>query len=307
MIEYYPHNSIDKEKWDDCIAHSANEFIYAYSWYLDRVIPGWDAIILDDYRAVMPVTRAVKFGIKYIYPPLFTQQLGIFSPELPSEELAHEFLSLILSKYKYARIQLNEFNTVKEGNAYHVRQNNNHEIDLSFSYEELFERFNRNCKRNIKKAENCGLEIRSDLSAVTFVEFVRSNLEDRMKQMKREDYQRLANLTGHLLDRASGELYGCYSSEGVLCGTALFLITENRCIFSVCASSFYGKQCQAMYLLVNNQIRKYAGSKKIFDFSGSNLPGIAYFNSTFGSEIRHYPVVIINQLPWPLRLFKKQV
>ncbi len=307
MIKYYPHKNIDKEKWDNCIAHSANEFIYAYSWYLDRVIPGWDAIIQDDYRSVMPVTRSVRMGIKYIYPPLFTQQLGIFSPELPSEKLVQEYLSLVLSKYKFARIQLNEYNPVQEELDFNVRHNNNHEIDLSFSYDELYEKYNRNCKRNIKKAENCGLEIRSDISAEAFVAFVKDNLEEQLKQLKRKDYQKLVNLTDCLMHRETGELYGCYSSEGVLCGVALFLITKSRCIFSVCASSDFGKQCQAMYLLVNNQIRKYAGSKKIFDFSGSNIPGIAYFNSTFGSEIRHYPVITINHLPWPLKLFKKQV
>jgi hypothetical protein len=307
MMKYYPHNSIDKEKWDDCITRSANEFVYAYSWYLDRVIPDWDAIILDDYKAVMPVTRSVKMGIKYVYPPLFTQQLGIFSPDLPSEKLVHEFLSLLLSKYKYVQIKLNEYNPVNEEQDYHIRQNNNHEIDLSFSYDRLYEKYNRNCKRNIKKAENCGLEIRSDVSAGAFAAFVKDNLEDQITELKRKDYQKLVNLTGYLLHCKAGELYGCYSPEGVLCGVALFLVTKNRCIFSVCASSGFGKQCQAMYMLVNNQIRKYAGSKKIFDFSGSNIPGIAYFNSTFGSEIRHYPVITINRLPWPLRLFKKQV
>ena len=307
MIEYYPHKKIDNEKWDDCIAHSANEFVYAYSWYLDRVNPDWDAIILDDYQAVMPVTRAVKMGIKYIYPPLFTQQLGIFSPEMPSEKLVNEFINLIISKYKYAQIRLNEYNPVNEAQDYHVRQNNNHEIDLSFSYNTLFEKYNRNCKRNIKKAENCGLEIRPDISAGTFAAFIKDNLEDQIRQLKRKDYQKLVNLTGYLLHRKAGELYGCYSPEGILCGAALFLITKSRCIFSVCASSDYGKQCQAMYLLVNYQIRKYAGNKMIFDFSGSNIPGIAYFNSTFGSEIRHYPVITFNHLPWPLRLLKKQV
>ncbi|HJX72424.1 MAG TPA: hypothetical protein VJ346_10740, partial [Bacteroidales bacterium] len=230
MIKYVPHKAIDKEKWDYCIAHSANEFIYAYSWYLDKVIPGWDAIILDEYQAVMPLTWAVKMGIKYLYPPLFTRQLGIFSAELPPATLVHQFLSLIDTKFRYARIHLNEYNPVDKEAAYHVRQNNNHEIDLSFSYEKLYEKFNRNCKRNIRKAENSGLEIRPDISASTFVAFVKENLEDRLKQLKRKDYQKLADLTDYLLSRKSGELYGCYSADDVLCGAALFLVTENRCI-----------------------------------------------------------------------------
>ncbi len=305
MIKYCPHHTIDKDKWDNCISHSANEFIYAYSWYLDRVIPGWDAFILDEYRAVMPLPWSVKMGIKYLYPPIFTQQLGVFSADLPSEDLIHQFLSLVPSKFKYAQLYLNEHNPVKNNPAYQIRLNNNHEIDLSLSYDRLYDNFHRNCKRNIKKAENCGLEIRSDITSQTFVAFVKENLENQLKQLKKKDYHHLVSLAEYLLGRQSGELYGCYSADGLLCGAALFLITEKRCIFSVCASSAVGKQCQAMYLLVHHQIRKYAGSGKIFDFSGSNIPGIAYFNSTFGSQVKNYPVVTINYLPWPLRLFKK--
>lgn len=305
MIRYYSHKNIDKEKWNHCIAHSANELIYAYSWYLDVVSPGWDAIVLDEYRAVMPLPWSEKYGIKYLLPPLFTQQLGIFSTDLPSEELTHQFIEMVPAKFRYMQVHLNEFNPVRNDKDYLIQQNNNHEIDLSYSYEKLYNDYNRNCKRNIRKAENCGLEIRSDITALTFVTFVKDNLEEQLKQLKRKDYHKLEVLTEELVNRQSGELYGCYSANGVLCGAALFLITKRRCIFSVCASSEYGKQCQAMYLLVNNQIRKYAGNGKIFDFSGSNIEGIAYFNSTFGSEIKKYPVIKINRLPWLLRFFKK--
>jgi hypothetical protein len=305
MIQYCSHKNIDKEKWNHCIAHSVNELIYAYSWYLDMVTPGWDAIILDEYRAVMPLPWSEKYGIKYLLPPLFTQQLGIFSTDLPSEELTHQFIATVPAKFRYMQVHLNEYNPVRNDKGYLIQLKNNHEIDLSYSYEKLYEDYNRNCKRNIKKAENCGLEIRSDITALTFVTFVKDNLEEQLKLLKRKDYHKLEVLTEDLLNRQSGELYGCYSADGVLCGTALFLLTRRRCIFSVCASSEYGKQCQAMYLLVNNQIRKYAGSGKIFDFSGSNIEGIAYFNSTFGSEIKKYPVIKINRLPCLLRFLKK--
>ncbi len=39
----------------------------------------WDALVLDDYQAVMPLTWRSKFGIRYLYQPAFTQQTGIFS------------------------------------------------------------------------------------------------------------------------------------------------------------------------------------------------------------------------------------
>ena len=60
-----------------------------------------------------------------------------------------------------------------------------------------------------------------------------------------------------------------------------------------------------MYLLVDDMIRRQAGTGKIFDFTGSNLPGVAYFDSGFGAGETFYPTWVRNTLPWPLRLLKK--
>ena len=54
MISCLENKAIDKPKWDALIAECGN--IYAYSWYLDIVHPGWDALVDDDYQAVMPLT-----------------------------------------------------------------------------------------------------------------------------------------------------------------------------------------------------------------------------------------------------------
>ena len=79
MIQHLKHDQIDKWKWDETIKHSFNGTIYAYSWYLDIVCPGWEALIKNDHEYVMPLTAGKKYGVDYIYPPFFSQQLGIFS------------------------------------------------------------------------------------------------------------------------------------------------------------------------------------------------------------------------------------
>lgn len=37
----------------------------------------WDALVLNDYEAVMPLTWNKKYGICYLYQPPFTACLGI--------------------------------------------------------------------------------------------------------------------------------------------------------------------------------------------------------------------------------------
>ena len=55
MIQYLKNKEIDFKKYDACIAAAINSRIYAYSWYLNIVADNWDALVLNDYEAVMPL------------------------------------------------------------------------------------------------------------------------------------------------------------------------------------------------------------------------------------------------------------
>ena len=80
-ITYIHRKDIETEKWNGIIADSPAETIYPYSWYLDAVADNWSALVADDYRFIMPVVWKKKAGIKYVYQPFHTQQLGVFIRE----------------------------------------------------------------------------------------------------------------------------------------------------------------------------------------------------------------------------------
>ena len=50
MIRILKHTDIDRERWDICIQNAEFETIYPYTWYLELVSPGWEALVLDDYE-----------------------------------------------------------------------------------------------------------------------------------------------------------------------------------------------------------------------------------------------------------------
>ncbi|HRF18349.1 MAG TPA: hypothetical protein PK977_09275 [Chitinophagaceae bacterium] len=54
-IRYLTHREIDKAKWDYRVSSSSNGLIYAYSYYLDTMSKNWDALVLNDYEAIMPL------------------------------------------------------------------------------------------------------------------------------------------------------------------------------------------------------------------------------------------------------------
>jgi len=72
QIKHLQQKEIDKIKWDACISNAANGLIYGYSFYLDTMARHWDALVLNDYEAVMPLTWNKKYGFYYLYQPAFT-------------------------------------------------------------------------------------------------------------------------------------------------------------------------------------------------------------------------------------------
>ncbi|MGZ3950491.1 MAG: hypothetical protein ACXVBZ_03805, partial [Flavisolibacter sp.] len=77
-IYYKRRHEVEIDKWDRCISGSSNGLIYAYSYYLDATADNWDALVLNDYQAVMPLPWRKKFGVFYLYQPSFAAQLGVF-------------------------------------------------------------------------------------------------------------------------------------------------------------------------------------------------------------------------------------
>jgi hypothetical protein len=74
MITYLKHERIDPNRWDECIAAAPNGNVYAWSWYLDLVHPGWDALVeidSDKYLTVMPITKKKKVWHQLPLPTLF--------------------------------------------------------------------------------------------------------------------------------------------------------------------------------------------------------------------------------------------
>jgi hypothetical protein len=171
-IRYLKNKDINKEKWDNCIEHSQNETIYAYSNYLDIVAEHWDALIYEDYTAVMPLIWKKKHVVKYIYQPYFTQQSGIFSIHPIDALQIKQFLSAIPQKFVRIRMNLN-YAGVLHDQGFVLKHN--YILDLNKSYSDLYKHFNHNTKRNIIKANSMIRDLRKDIDPLDFVAFKKEN------------------------------------------------------------------------------------------------------------------------------------
>lgn len=303
MIHYLKHKEIDKKKWDECIDRSVNNLIYAYSWYLDIVSPNWNALAENDYESVMPLTARKKYGVDYLYPPYFAQQLGIFSKEKISQDKVNEFLNAIPSHYKFIEIYLNTQNTF-EISGFQVKKNVNIELDLNSSYETLHKKFSDDIKRNIKKAEKHRVSMRKNISPSDIIKIFRKNTGKKINNLTDKNYKVLLNLIDSSIKKGYAETWGGFTKENKLCAGIVWLVKNNRAIFLFSATNANAKKSGAMPFLINNFIRENANKKMILDFEGSNLPGLARFYNGFGSKETVYLQIRKNKLPKFIRWIK---
>lgn len=299
MIHYLQHNQIDKTGWDQCVAASLNRRIYAFSWYLDQVCQGWDALVEDDYISVFPLTHHKKWGIVYLYEPFFTQQLGIFSTKPITEDLVSGFLSQIPLKFKFAEIHLNSMNPLKtEG--YKTFPRLNHEVGLSAAYELLYASYSQNTRRNLKKAREHGIQLSMDTTIDDLISLFRDNFGKKEGKLGPDHYRMLEGLLNELKSRLSGTVCSVVNNSGKLMAAAFILTDSRRHYFLFAASDPAARENGAMFFLIDQIINKYAGSETILDFEGGNDPNLARFYKGFGACEVVYPALRINRLPFLL-------
>ena len=294
MIHYLEHKDIDKKKWDAAIAEYGN--IYAFSWYLDIVHPGWEALVEDDYQSVMPLTGGKKFGVNYLFQPYFVQQLGVFSNSPMTSEKLELFLKAIPKQYRFAEIRLNESNTLDkaiEGFDYH----RNVLLDLNQDYKTIRSNYHTNTKRNLAKAENNSLQLVDTVIPYHVVALFTDNRGALLDKWGDAEYGRLTALTQVAVNRKSAFILGV-SEKGVgqlLCA-AIFMKTDNRITFLFSGLTEEGKQRQAMTYLLDQVIQRYANQPITFDFEGSDDDNLARFYLGFGGKEVKYPSYTFNRL-----------
>ena len=299
-IHYIKHAQIDFDKWNRCIDGALNCRIYAYDWHLDRTAIEWDALIYGDYEYVMPLPFRKKLGIKYLYQPLFSQQLGIFPT--PSNAIFDVFIAEIKDRFKYADMQLNAMNIPGENNGAVFFERKNYLLSLTNDFKSIISGYSKNTKRNITKAQKQDLSIIEGIRFEDYLEFKAKNLPAGVDQSA---IDKLKSLIAFGEYKGFGKIYGVYTPENDLCAAVYFCRWKDRVIYFNAASNEEGKNTGAMYYLINRFIEDNAEKNLILDFEGSMIPGVERFYKGFGAKPETYFQLKYNRLPLLLRWLKR--
>lgn len=300
-IQYLTQQQINKQKWDACIEAADNGLIYAFSFYLDTMSKHWDALVLNDYEAVMPLTWNKKYGIRYLYQPFLTAQSGVFGKKITGEQV-DLFIQAIPGSFRFIDISLNSNNASGNLEGFSISRSN-YVLDLSKPYETLFQNYRENIRRNIKKALQLGCVIQKGFDAEKVILLAVQQMKSHGNK-EAENIERFRKLYQYLHARQMATTYGVFSAQNELLASCVFFFSHNRAYYILVGNHPNGKTTGASHALIDAFIKDHAGKNMLLDFEGSDIRNLAFFYSSFGAVHEIYPAIKINRLPFYLRWMK---
>ena len=299
VIQYVAHKDIDRRKWDQCIDRSSNSLIYACSFYLDQMSKQWDALIMNDYEAVMPLPYKRKMGFYYIFQPFLTPVLGVFGENV-SDTRVSRFLKAIPAKFKVRDISLNHLNSVDPQFSEQYARGN-YVLSLQPSYESIRSHYSENIIRNISKAEKSGCLLKKNIPEKEIIELCKKEWP-KFTRIQNGTFEDLAASYSAFHPYASS--YGVYHPDGRLLASCVFLYHSCRHYYWLVGNDPQAKNFGASPMLIDGFIRDHAGSNSLLDFEGSDKSSIADFYQRFGARPEPYTTLYQNFLPFPLNHLK---
>lgn len=301
---YIGRKDLDVKKWNNLISASPNGLAYAHSEMLDAMSPGWDALVLGDYLAIMPLTWRSKFGIRYLCQPAFCQQLGIFSIETLSQEITESFLRQVVLRFRLAEIYLHYATPLVPG----LSQHTNLLLQLNNPYETIRAQYRNDLLKNLTRGSKYHLTyIKSD--NVSHAITLYKSYYGKKLGYRQQDYEAFTLLCNQWINQDRcfvREVYLKAQNRHELLAVGLFLKDHKR-IYNIASTTLpNGRTLEANHFLFDQLIREFAGKPFILDFEGSDLPGVARFYQKFRPENQPFYFWKTNRLPPILKWWKKK-
>jgi hypothetical protein len=257
--------------------------------------------VLGDYEAVMPIPYRKKYGIKYVYPPFWLLELGIFS--LDESQDIKPFLDVLYGEFKFIELRLNTKNKFLKSEFLIHKQFQY--LDLEIGYESILKGYNRNRKRELIKANKHHLVENWNDNPEKLITIFKTNIAERVKEINDKDYATLLNLMQLSIQKGVGELLTIYDANENLLAAAFFLKHKNKVTQLVCASDVSNRKNGVHTFFNDRAIFKYQPHFSVYNFGGSSMKNIANYYTSFGADTEEYQQIKYNNLPFLLRLFKK--
>ncbi len=275
---------IDRQRWDQAVAADPRPLPYGLAWWLDAVTDGqWDGLIVGDYRTVLPLPRARRFGVLpcLIRPP-FTQQLGPFGASLPDD--VSRLLAAVPRSFQVSLPLRHPPSPFVIPPRFTARRRTNLILPLAAPIAELRMAYPGKLRAFLRQTTTDRLE---PMAASDFVVTAREQLAGKGGLGDRH-FRSLHRLICAAEERGMGRCHQL-REEGVLLAANFTPRWRGRTINLAAVSTDRGRKRRGMSRLLDLHFQAGAGDAgAVFDFEGSELPGVRDFFAKFGGVNEGY-------------------
>lgn len=302
MIQNIKRNDLDIQKYNNCVRNSTQSRIYAFSWYLDIVADNWNVLVLNDYKAVMPIPWRKKFGIKYVYPPFWMLELGVFS--LDETVYYPSFFRTLFNRFKSIETRLNTDNDIQESASFLINKQMQI-LSIKESYETIFNTYRKDRKKDSRKANKVGLTEIWNENPTILIQLFKDNVGTRTPYIVEKDYDVLRKLMQICIEKGVGEILSIYNKESRLVAAGFFLKHKKSITILVSSTDFNHRKNGENTFLIDRAIFKFQKNYEVFNFGGSSIKSIASYFLSFGASTQGYKHLKYSNLSFLVKLFKR--
>lgn len=175
-----------------------------------------------------------------------------------------------------------QFNLANVFNHTGLQQRKNYELDLNRNYNTIYQGFNKNRKRILKKVKACIPNLKvQPISATEFFKFYK----EVSKKYVVSNYMLRSLL--NLLTSRRGYCLGVCKNEKFL-GALYYFRSKNRIYYLVPVATQEGYGLGVSSLMIDFLIEEHQQKKIILDFEGSMVENVARFYRSFGAKPECY-------------------
>ena len=235
----------------------------------------------------MPIPFRKKLGIKYAYRPNFCQQLGVFSAanNLP-KTILNDFFKELASRFRHLHYPFNHSNIFENELQLKLLKRTNLILDLGKTYENIYQLYSGNLKKNLKTAENAELFIKENIPTELVISLYKKAWQS-FNQIPECEYSNFKTLVDFAEKQGIVETIGVYKKETLL-ASCIVLKFKNRLYYPFSCISQEGRKYAATAFLIDSIINRYSNSNNFLDFEGSDIESVKSFYEKFGPEKEYY-------------------
>ena len=275
MGKWLNKNEINRNDWDTLVQKSKFPSIFSFAYYIDATAEDWCAYTDDGFNYAVPVAFTSKLGIKSVYPPFYHRAMA---PIGSIDRIDWEnFESELLDRFPRGSYHLeDDYLTIEEKEKLIYQTLNKR----NFKLKDI-------AKRNLKKFDKSDFKLTKNVDGEDLTKLIVSQLSEKLEFYNSNESNSIFNLV------KAAETQGSLITVGVkkghsLVGGLLALHSEQTILYLKGACSEEAMKSGAMYAAMNELITSTFEKNYSFDFGGSRIEGVRFFNTRFSSTDEVY-------------------